>query len=321
MSRIKIAGRSAVYHCMSRIVGGQRLLGDLEKEKLRQLLRQQAEFCGIQIITYCFLANHFHILVRVPAGEEASDARLVERARDFYGSNNLYVETLQRALKRDGNLPEDLRGALSSRMADVSVFMKELKQRFSKWYNRKHDRYGTLWAERFKSVLIEDVPSTMETVAAYIDLNPVRAGLVCDPKDYRWCGYAEAVAGNSRAREGLMDFSQSKDWKEAARAYRELLLVKSERAGRSGKEELSAEVIRKSLEREGELSLGEVLRLRVRYFSDGVVLGSRNYVNEVFMEFRERFGPRRKSGARRMRGPAALSKFFSLRDLRLDRVS
>ncbi|MEZ5431159.1 MAG: hypothetical protein R3F31_08270 [Verrucomicrobiales bacterium] len=41
------------------------------------------------------------------------------------------------------------------------------------------------------------------TMAAYIDLNPVRAGMVDDPKDYRWCGYAEAVAGGRRARRGL----------------------------------------------------------------------------------------------------------------------
>ncbi len=56
--------------------------------------------------------------------------------------------------------------------------MKELKQRFSRWYNRQTGRFGTLWAERFKSVLVEDHPANVETLAAYIDLNPVRAGLV-----------------------------------------------------------------------------------------------------------------------------------------------
>jgi putative transposase len=39
---------------------------------------------------------------------------------------------------------------------------------------------------------------------AYIDLNPVRAELVKDPKDYRWSGYGEAVAGNQARRVGLM---------------------------------------------------------------------------------------------------------------------
>jgi hypothetical protein len=63
-----------------------------------------------------------------------------------------------------------------------------------------------------------------------------------------------------------------------------------------------------------------VLRLRVRYFSDGVALGSRNYVNEVFREFRDRFGPRRQTGARGMRGLGALRHLATLRDLRVDVV-
>ena len=52
MSRIKLSDRTAVYHCISRIVGGQFLLDDLGKEKLRQLLWKQAAFCGVDIITY-----------------------------------------------------------------------------------------------------------------------------------------------------------------------------------------------------------------------------------------------------------------------------
>jgi len=51
-------------------------------------------------------------------------------------------------------------------------------------------------------VLVPD-GDALRTMAAYIDLNPVRAGLAKDPKDYRWCGYAEAVAGSKRARRGL----------------------------------------------------------------------------------------------------------------------
>jgi hypothetical protein len=53
--------------------------------------------------------------------------------------------------------------------------------------------------ERFKSVLVED-GEALRTMAAYIDLNPVRAGMVKDPKDYRWCGYGEAMGGGTAAR-------------------------------------------------------------------------------------------------------------------------
>jgi hypothetical protein len=59
-------------------------------------------------------------------------------------------------------------------------------------YNRRHGRYGAFWAERFKSLLLEG-GQAVATVAAYIDLNPVRAALCADPKDYPYCGYAAPI--------------------------------------------------------------------------------------------------------------------------------
>jgi REP element-mobilizing transposase RayT len=320
MARIKINGRDAVYHCISRIVGGQALLGDLEKEKLRLMLWQQADFSGLEVITYCLMSNHVHLLLRVPGTIVATDAELVDRAAQFYGEESLYVRTLQQALGASASLPADLRTDLLARMGDVSVFMKEFKQRFSKWYNKQHDRFGTLWAERFKSLLVEDQPGSVQAVAVYVDLNPVRAGLVTDPKDYRWSGYGEAVAGRERARRGIASFHQETDWASVGAAYRQVLMATAGRAGSSSKVALDGETIRRELAKGGELALGEVLRLRVRYFSDGVVLGSRNYVNEVFAEFRDRFGAQRKTGARPLRGLAALSHLATLRDLRVDVV-
>jgi REP element-mobilizing transposase RayT len=320
MARIKVAGRGAVYHCISRIVGGQPLLGDLEKEKLREMLWHQAEFSGVEIITYCLMSNHVHLLVRVPGERNIPDADLVARALKYYGRKSLYVQTLQKAFQKQGTLPEDLRQGLRERMGDVSAFMKELKQRFSKWYNRGADRFGTLWAERFKSVLVEDQPGVVQTVAAYVDLNPVRAGLVKDPMEYRWCGYAEAVAGREAARRGLASFHRVKEWAQVGREYREMLLVSSGRAGNAQKVALDPEEIRRELKRQGVLTVGQVLRLRVRYFTDGVVLGSKNYVNEVFAEYRDRFGPRRKSGARTLRGLAALKDLKSMRDLQVNAI-
>ena len=48
-ARIKIHGRTAVYHCISRIVGGQLLLKDFCQERFRQMMWRQAEFCGVEL--------------------------------------------------------------------------------------------------------------------------------------------------------------------------------------------------------------------------------------------------------------------------------
>ena len=66
--------------------------------------------------------------------------------------------------------------------------------------------------------------------------------------------------------------------------------------------------------RGGKLALHEALRCRVRYFTSGAVIGSRAFVDEVFERHRDRFGPARESGARKMRG-ADWGALTSLRDL------
>jgi REP element-mobilizing transposase RayT len=322
MPRLKISGRSAVYHCIARVVGGQFLLRDEEKEKLRLLLWEYAEFCGVEIVTYCVMSNHFHVLVRVPEEVVLSDVELVEKARRFYGKKSPLVQSMQKHFEKHGQVPDDLRESLMGRMADVSTFMKEVKQRFSKWYNKQTNRFGTMWAERFKSVLVEDTVDTVSTVAMYVDLNPVRAGLVKDPKDYRFCGYAEAVAGNQLARAGIIGFHQADDWRKVAIAYRKALIVVSATANHSDKVPVDREAIQAELDRGAELSRGQVLRLRVRYMTDGMVLGSKNYVNEIFTEYRDRFGPKRKTGARKLREVGdSLGLLTSARDLRKSVVS
>ena len=99
---------------------------------------------------------------------------------------------------------EGARECYFNQMWDVSQFMKVLKQRFTQWFNgsRPLRRKGTLWEDRFRSVLVES-GEVLRAMAAYIDLNPIRANLVSDPKDYRWSGYGEASAGRRLAKKGL----------------------------------------------------------------------------------------------------------------------
>ena len=319
MARIKLAGESAVYHCISRIVGGQRLLDDLGKEKLVGILGKLADFCGVEMITYCVMSNHFHLLLRVPIRAELSDTELLAKMAKFYGKKGILTVLAQEGLQARGKIDPDIRESVMSRTGDVSAFMKELKQRFSRWYNKRMGRFGTLWAERFTSVVVEDSVEALRTVAAYIDLNPIRAGLVEDPKDYRFCGYAAALTGATAIRQGLMSFLEPADWGKAAAKYRMLLFVAAGSANRSDKAVLDPQTIRAELARGGELSVGQVLRLRVRHMSDGVVFGSKDFVNEMFTRHRDRFSARRKDGARPIRG-VPLPGICVMRDLRVDAI-
>jgi hypothetical protein len=193
--------------------------------------------------------------------------------------------------------------------------MKELKQRFSIWYNKSHKRYGTLWAERFKSVLIEDTAAFLRTVSAYIDLNPVRAGLLDDPKDYRYCGYAESVAGNVIALNGIAKSLHTHPEKSVLPRYRKILYLMGSTTSRRSQRVMDRKAVKKVVDQDGELSTAQMLTVRVRYFSDGMVLGSKDYVNQIFQAHRDLFGKKRKTGARAMKGMAGMGMMV-IRDLR-----
>jgi hypothetical protein len=165
-------------------------------------------------------------------------------------------------------------------------------------------------------------------MAAYIDLNPVRAGIVEDPKEYRWCGYGAAAAGDRRARTGLQVVIAGGEWvaaeklsvREALAQYRVWLFGQGEE--REGFTE-AGEPLRKGFKRDevlavaaakGHLAREDYLRLKVRYFSDGAVLGTRQFVNQVFHALRDRFSPKRQDGARPMQ--SFKGELFTLRELR-----
>ena len=58
-------GQEYAYHVMSRTAGGEFLFGKEEKEALKKLIWKMAGFCGVKVLTYCVMDNHFHTLVRV----------------------------------------------------------------------------------------------------------------------------------------------------------------------------------------------------------------------------------------------------------------
>ena len=188
-------------------------------------------------------------------------------------------------------------------------------------------RSGAAWEKPFWSVLVEP-GDALRTVAGYIDLNPIRAGIAEKPEAYRWCSYAAALGGMRLARKGVVSvlyFAGRKNltWAKAAAAYREYLYgigaeVKSDGRSKS-KGGFSQKEIAEVLAVGGRLTVAQALRCRVRYFSAGAVLGSQEFVDEFFERQREYFGEQRKSGGCRMKG-AAWGGLRALRDLRVDAV-
>ncbi|MBN2301370.1 MAG: hypothetical protein JXN60_02510, partial [Lentisphaerae bacterium] len=148
-----------------------------------------------------------------------------------------------------------------------------------------------------------------------------------DPKDYRYSGYGESIGGNRRAREGISEVMRGLDysgtWSQVRAGYRKLLFQAGSQKGlgigdKPIKPGIDRQTVEKVLKAGGKLSRGELLQCRVRYFADGVALGSEEFVDKVFHAHREKFGKRSK-GARTLKG-GSLPGLFTVRELRANPI-
>ena len=337
------------------------IFDETEREHFRKLLRRQEAFSGVRVLTWTCMSNHFHVLVAVEekTGKKVQeelqrlmddDATFIARLKHLYTPKALEdIEKVLKFLRKAANPDQmDADGDQSKkhlewkkkqiarvkqpfldRMHDLSCFVGELKQRISQRYNLKNERKGPLWEDRFKSVLVQGTPGVLATVAAYIDLNAVRAGIVKEPKQWRWCGYAEAAAAQSLAREGIYEVLGESDdasrdgsgWRRVHQRYRALLVCESvqrrDEEGRIVRKGLTPEEVEAAEEQGFALPQAELLLHRVRYFTDGLALGSAEFLEGVFRRKKRSLGIKRKVGPRvpRLDGMGSLC---TLRDLRGD---
>lgn len=284
------------FHIVSRCVVGADLLGDKEARKaFVDILRRRAIFSGIDILTYCVMPNHYHLLVRCPRQTAIRETELLSRLATLHGPN-FASETRARwnayRKKQRPDLIELEKDRLTARIGNLSSFMKGINQGSCLWYRHHHENHrGPIWVSRFSSTLVEGGP-TLAAVAAYIDLNPVRARIVDDPKDYPFSGYGAAAAGDSFARKGfdLIYAGQSLSHDKALAAYRPLLYGDDPAS-------VTRSAVKAVLEGphvRNTITLPQLLRCRVRAFSAGAAIGSQEFAARAFSDHRYAFNENRK---------------------------
>ena len=196
--RIKSRGEgTAYYHLISRAVNRQFLFAkSTAKDNMLKLARKAAEFSGIKLLAVTIMDNHFHILCSVTRTDvPVPREELIRRVGVLKGEKAAedlaaYWDELESA-----GLTSTLEGHMNRlrvRMNDISAFMKTMKELYSMWYNRKYDYSGSIWSGVFKSTMIES-GRYLEYCHRYIVMNPIRAGIVNQIKDYRWVWSENAI--------------------------------------------------------------------------------------------------------------------------------
>jgi hypothetical protein len=230
------------------------------------------------------MGNHFHILVRMFPEYKFTDDDIKKRYVGFYGDDRAFT---------DGQIP-----SLRMKLANLSEFVREIKVGFARYYNRRHNRRGYFWGDRFKSVIVEN-GETLINCLAYIDLNPLRAGLVDRPEEYRWnsLGYHIQTGNKDNFLSldfGLLEFGVL-NAAERLKLYRRYVY---EAGAVDRSEKPTAGVINNSVlakERKDNFELKRVqrFRYRTRYFTDSGIIGTKEFVSTNYYRFKDLFMSKR----------------------------
>ena len=155
--RLLVKGEDTIYHIISRTALPGYVLGDVEKDYLLSLIKDLSGIFFVDVFGFCIMGNHFHLLIKIKAVENYGNEEVKRRLSLF---RNCEVDLIT-----DGQVP-----FFREKFSNLSEFLKELKQRFSRYYNKLHERKGYFWGDRFKSVIVEN-GDTLINCLVYIDLN------------------------------------------------------------------------------------------------------------------------------------------------------
>jgi len=309
MSRLKYHDpREGYYHIISRTVLKSFLLDDEARETFLGILRMLSRVYFVKIVTFSLMSNHFHLILRMLPADEISDAQLKERFNYYYNEGKqkrnwrLYYPGESERYRR--------------RFADLSRFVQDLKQRFSRWYNRRTGNEGHVWSDRFRSVMLEDGRALLACMV-YVELNSVRAGLVQRPEEFRYCGLNHLLTGgrasawldhetlsrildpsNLLTLTGALTLESIKGETHQSQAQREsisemkqyLALIHKEGAVEiEGKGQIGKDIAEQA--QGSQFADIDIFSLRRRWshFSRGLFVGSKAFCEKCFNEFRSYF--------------------------------
>ena len=196
------------HHLTSRIAHQVFFMTDEVRNDFLEMIRRAADFCGIRLVAWCIMTNHFHILAYLPAPEALSEDEVLRRYGVLKG--RVKRETLEKELasmrmnKKTGEATAQARlKSIVGSMYKVGVFMKILKQWLTQEYNSRYTHRGTLWEGVYKDVLVKNTPAELGNRAGYIHLNPIRAAICPGFDEYLWSSLNALKRGDELALDGM----------------------------------------------------------------------------------------------------------------------
>lgn len=281
--RLKMRGQPAYYHVYNRTAGYQsdRPFNDVDRERAFDILDDLRKYFFVEVIAVSFMSNHWHAVCFTPTPEQLPhDKTIAERHNAYYqGKQPLPID------------PDDAEACKRVReeMVDISTFAGRWQQQFTVKYNDAHERRGQLWEGRFKNSILDHRTALWDCVA-YVELNPVRAGMVDDPADYRFCTWGRYAGSGTHPCEDNFLFHMRRslgddgDGTSDEQIY-DKFRMRLARGIAAHKELTGAELEEHLSEAREPVSLIDVMLRRSRYWRSGAIIGGKSFIQEVASHF------------------------------------
>lgn len=208
-SNNRIKEYETVHHVLNRIAHKVYFLGDDERNDLVEIMRRAAEYCGIRLLAWCVMTNHFHLMLYLPSSIEIDEREVLRRYGVLKGeaASGRMEQQISDWRRREGEEGEGRVGkwleSQRRRMYDVGEYMKIVKQWFTEEYNRRNSHVGTLWESEYQDRPVEMTVKEMSKRMGYIHLNPIRAAAASTYDGYVWSSFSAFVRGDDLAIGGM----------------------------------------------------------------------------------------------------------------------
>ena len=257
------------YHLYARVSGVEGyypLAETAARNMMIWTIKHYSSLYKTRVAGFSIMGNHYHMIVEFQEFEKLSKDELKEIFHQFYGKE-IKTYVLWDDKKWD---------QFNRRLFDVSEFMRNVQAKFARWFNDTNRRKGKLWGDRFKSTLLED-SKAMRDCLYYVELNAVRAGIVDRPEEYEGGSLFYREITKDSWMMPLKEVVPAKNRKTSLIDYRAGIYYRGNVGTKTNQKEIPDYIIKQE-EANGFKARG-VYAKRIRYFVDGVALGSSKFID------------------------------------------
>ena len=284
IARVKVSGCGAFYHLYNRICGPKDdyPFDAIDKETAWEILFSIILYFRIEVISFTMMDNHYHLVVYAPC-DMPDNGYIANRHNQYYDGRKPHI-----SLDNDESCQKTL-----IQMNDISEFIKIFQMMFTRAYNKRHNRRGSLWADRFKCTILQGdgIRSAVWDCVKYVEMNPVRAGLVDHPSNYRFCswgrfkGTGEHPFKQNFIKHMRLTMGEKAQYLTDLELFVEFEVVLAQRiANEKTDDEYEIKDAVKAARR-GEAMQLKLLQ-RTRYYTDGLVIGSKAFIEKIMSSYK-----------------------------------